>query len=251
MKIQLLSDLHNEFYRTEQPPLIDETMADVVVLVGDIGVGIEGLCWAESEGGRLAKPILYVAGNHEFYHHDIALLDEMRGFSADCKWLRFLENDELVIDGVRFLDCTLWTDYKIAGDPVISMMEVQQNLSDHHVISNGDRLFLPEDALRRHQHSIAWLKNCLSKPFIGKTVVITHHAPHEVCKHPMFPINTIAAAFISDLSELVALADIWCFGHTHSNLDVSVGECRIIANQRGYPLENVPDYDPRLVITID
>ena len=251
MKIQLLSDLHNEFYRTEPPPLIDETAADVVVLVGDIGVGIDGLRWAESEGERIAKPILYVAGNHEFYHHDIALLAEMRNFAAVCEWVRFLENDELVIDGVRFLGCTLWTDYQIAGDPVISMMQVQQGISDHHVISNGEGLFMPEDALRNHQRSRAWLKKYLSQPFVGKTVVITHHAPHKVCAHPSFPINAISSAFMSDLSELVTLADVWCFGHTHSNLDVSVGGCRIIANQRGYPLEIVPDYDPRLVITVD
>jgi len=39
MKIQLLSDLHNEFYRGDIPPEISQTDADLVVLAGDIGVG--------------------------------------------------------------------------------------------------------------------------------------------------------------------------------------------------------------------
>lgn len=65
--------MHNEFYRPDPPPSIDDTDADLIVLAGDIGVVLDGLRWAVDEAGRLGKSILYVAGNHEFYHHDIAL----------------------------------------------------------------------------------------------------------------------------------------------------------------------------------
>lgn len=65
MKIQVLSDLHTEFGDLFVP----ETNADVVVFAGDIGVGIDGLKWIESQ--EIDKPIIYVLGNHEFYNHDI------------------------------------------------------------------------------------------------------------------------------------------------------------------------------------
>ncbi len=250
MKIQLLSDLHNEFFRPDSPLPIEQTEADIVILAGDIDVGLQGLHWARDEAVRLGKTLLYVAGNHEFYHHDIDLLDEMRAFAAGCDELHFLENDELIIDAVRFIGCTLWTDYRAAGDQVLSMIEVQQALSDHYVISNGERLFLPEDALKLHLKSRSWLEEKLSHPFDGKTVVVTHHAPHLLCQHPSFPLNAMATAFLSDLSELVEMADVWCFGHTHSNLDQYAGECRIISNQRGYPGEGVKGFNLRGVIAI-
>jgi predicted phosphodiesterase len=208
------------------------------------------LKWAASEVERLGTRILYVAGNHEFYHHDLSLMDEMRDFAAKNEGVELLENDCLTIGGVRFFGCTLWTDYQAVGDPVMSMLEVQRSLNDHHVIRNGERLFLPEDALRIHQDSRAWLQEGLAESFDGKTVVVTHHGPHLLCKHPAFPMNAIGTAFLSDLSGLVEQADVWCFGHTHANLDVQVGKCRLVSNQRGYPAEGVGDYNPAFTLTV-
>ena len=65
MKFHILNDLHIEF-EDFVPPATD---ADVVILAGDIGVGMEGLRWAEAR--FLNKPVTYVPGNHELYHHDI------------------------------------------------------------------------------------------------------------------------------------------------------------------------------------
>lgn len=249
MKVQLLSDLHNEFY-SQRAPLIETTEAEIVILAGDIDVGLAGLRWATDEANRLRKPVVYVLGNHEYYHHDIDLLGEMRDFARGNGTVHFLENDELIIGGIRFLGCTLWTDYQAVGDPVISMMEVQQKLNDHHVVTKGERNFLPEDALKIHLESRAWLAEKLSDSFDGKTVVVTHHAPHLLCSHPSFPMNAIGTAFLSDLSPLVEKADVWCFGHTHANLDVRVGKCRLVSNQRGYPLEGVKGFDPEFVLDV-
>ena len=72
MKLHILNDLHIEFEDFE-PPATD---ADVVVLAGDIGVGMEGLRWAEDRFPD--KPVIYVPGNHEFYHHDITLIEALK-----------------------------------------------------------------------------------------------------------------------------------------------------------------------------
>ncbi len=44
--------------------------------------------------------------------------------------------------------------------------------------------------------------------------------------------------------------DVWVYGHTHSNLDMSVLNTRIVSNQAGYPSENVKDFDDRFVLTL-
>jgi predicted phosphodiesterase len=61
MKIRILSDLHLEF-RHWTPPEAD---ADVIVLAGDIHVGIHGVEWARRSFPL--NPVVYVPGNHEFY----------------------------------------------------------------------------------------------------------------------------------------------------------------------------------------
>ena len=72
MKLQVLNDLHIEFEDFDPPA----TEADVVILAGDIGVGLEGLRWAEDWFPD--RPVIYVPGNHEFYHHDLVLIDELK-----------------------------------------------------------------------------------------------------------------------------------------------------------------------------
>lgn len=251
MKIQPLSDLHNEFFRARAPvPPITDSDADVVVLAGDIDTGIAGLKWAAAEADRLGKGVVYVAGNHEFYHHDIALVDRLREFAAAHERIHFLERDAVVIGGVRFLGCTFWTDYRAAGDPILAMLEVRRRLNDHYQIRKRPHLFLPEDALDLHELSRAWLQSQLAQPFDGKTVVVTHHGPSPVCHPPQFAIDALASAFWSDLTDLVERADVWCFGHTHHNIDVQVGKCRLVANQRGYPKEGTRGYRPGLVIEL-
>ncbi len=77
MKLHILNDLHLEFEDFE-PPATD---AEVVILAGDIGVGMGGLHWAEHRFP--GKPVIYVPGNHEFYRHDLTLIDELTTQAPD------------------------------------------------------------------------------------------------------------------------------------------------------------------------
>src|ERR1035437_9712065 len=107
MKIRQLSDIHLE----TGPFTYEDQGEDVVVLAGDIDVGTAGIEWAKT----IPKPVIYVSGNHEHWGQDIyENLVAMR-LAAKGSNVHFLENDEvnLTINGetVRFLGCTLWTDY--------------------------------------------------------------------------------------------------------------------------------------------
>lgn len=56
------------------------------------------------------KPILWAAGNHEFYDYDWGRsLGDMRN-AAKQQGIHFLENNSITIGGVDFLGTTLWTD---------------------------------------------------------------------------------------------------------------------------------------------
>jgi predicted phosphodiesterase len=62
VRIQYFSDLHLEFGEFELPP----PDAEVIVAAGDIGVGLDGFNWLIKQ----QRPVVYVAGNHEFYAHE-------------------------------------------------------------------------------------------------------------------------------------------------------------------------------------
>jgi predicted phosphodiesterase len=234
-----------------EPPTVD---ADVVVLAGDVGLGTAGVQLARRwwEG----RPVLFVAGNHEYYRHALpALTGELRA-AASGSAVRVLENDEVVLDGVRFLGCTLWSDFLAAGPEEMerSMAVCARLLNDYEVItwSEKGRTLRPEDTRALHAASRRWLTERLAVAHDGPTVVITHHAPLVRVNPPSPTHRALLGAFASDLSGLVECdgVDLWIYGHLHRAADLDVGGTRVLSNPRGYPHEPVEDFDPALVVEV-
>ncbi len=242
MKIQLASDLHLEFFQHDWPGerLIGPVPgADVLVLAGDIANGADPFrLFADWPSHPERVPIIMVAGNHEFYGHAIEPMRTKMKEGAALNNIHFLENESVVIGGVRFLGATLWTDYKLRSDRNQSQqMEVaERSLNDHRLIRTGRSCFSAQDALDRHEASRAWLVSEFVKPFQGKTVVITHHGPHPLSVHPKYVGNPLNSAFVSDLTDVVRHADLWLHGHVHDGFDYQIGNCRVVANPAGYVL---------------
>ena len=249
---QIASDLHISPYKVIELPILPSR---VIILAGDIAEGLKGLEFAEKIAQEHHKLVVYVPGNHEYYRHNyIELQTEMRLFAEQPENIIFLDNDVIELNGTRFIGSTLWTDYKLDGRyPVARVMEVIEGcLNDHRLIKFGqEERFTTEHALALHRHAREFLECELAKNYSGQTVVITHHAPSLKCAHPHFAVDEIAGAFISDMDDLVKKADLWIFGHTHSNVDIQIGKCRLVSNQLGYSSERLPaPYRPDLLIDL-
>jgi len=247
MKLHILNDLHIEF-EDFAPPATD---ADVEVLAGDIGVGVEGLRWAEYRFPE--RPVIYVPGNHEFYHHDIALVDELKAKAPDH--IHILNDDQVIIDGVRFLGSILWTDFALFGeaDRFFAMQQARLQMTDFSIIQNNSQRFTPEDAIRLHTASRDWLTDMLAEPFDGKTVVVTHHAPSSQSVHPRYANDLLTPAFASKLENLMEgdRAALWIHGHMHESYDYEIYGTRVACNPRGYaPNALNPDFRPDWLIVI-
>nr|WP_324292376.1 metallophosphoesterase [uncultured Rhodoferax sp.] len=191
--------------------------ADVLVLAGDIANGVQACQLSE----HWPTPVIYVAGNHEFYGHSMEpIYNQLRESAALSQGrFHFLENDSVVIKDVRFLGATLWRDYRLHSgqekSQKRSMDYAGKSLNDHFLIRWGRHLFRPEDALARHDISRNWLTSELAKPFDGQTVVVSHHGPHPLSVHHRYAGNELNAAFMSDLSYLLTGVDLWLHGHVH------------------------------------
>jgi predicted phosphodiesterase len=237
MKFALYSDLHLEFSRSANwvPPELD---VDVVLLAGDIHTGSSGLDWAgKTFASWKSRPeVLYLPGNHEFYNANYDALIEV--FRTPRPGVVALDQSVLSwtpVTGpsVRLLGCTLWSDFALHGSSKIS--------------------FHKEQARLQMNDYLAWLDLELSKPWDGRTVIVTHNAPHPDCVEERYRGSAISPAFVSDLRWLMRKhrIDLWCFGHTHGNCDFKAKEgCRIVSNQMGYPGEGVLGFRPELVIEI-
>jgi predicted phosphodiesterase len=251
VRLRVLSDLHLERGDTDGLAVGD---ADVIVLAGDIAVGTDGIAWARRWAD--GRPVLYVAGNHEFYGHALPdLTAELRG-AAHGSSIHVLENDEVVLDGVRFLGCTLWSDFEFDGAEhrELAMRVCERAVTDYRLIRHGaeDRPLRAADTRALHLSSRRWLEQRLAEPHDGPTVVITHHSPYIQWRPAEIALRLVAGAFVSDLAALMGgeRAAAWIYGHTHRVTDRNVDGTRLLSNPRGYPDELVAGFDAGLVIEI-
>jgi predicted phosphohydrolase len=235
MKLQIASDLHLEFLQRRFPGerlILPAPDADMVVLACDIANGTQAI----ELFNDWPVPVLYIAGNHEFYGAQLEKVRADLRAAAAGTCITFLDNDSAEFAGVRFLGSTLWTDYRLERNRTQRqlMENAELRLSDHFTIKCANGPFTAERALSEHALSRAWLERELAKPYDGKTVVISHHGPHPLSVHPRYIGQALNAAFVSDLSDLLAKARLWIHGHVHDSFDYCVSSCRVVANPAGY-----------------
>lgn len=234
MKIHILSDLHTEFADFSPP----DTDSDVVVLAGDIGVGLGGIEWAAKQFPK--QPVIYVPGNHEYYDHDTSLIDEIIKRSPPN--IHVLNDDKITLDGVRFVCSTLWTDFKLHGDGEawFARQQAKQEMTDFTSIKHRGLRFTPDDSVELHKASRTWIESELEDSFEGATVVVTHHLPAMMSIAKRFGNDPLNAAFASRLEDVMEKyqPELWIHGHTHVPCDYDLFKTRVICNPRGYPREN-------------
>lgn len=113
------------------------------------------------------------------------------------------------------------------------------------------RLLTAEDTLARHWVDRDWLRRELeiTPPGARPTVVVTHHAPHRKSVADRYRKDWLTPAFVTDLPSSFFNGEpiwveglrhysggpaLWVHGHTHTSFDYACGNCRVIANPRGY-----------------
>ena len=265
VNIQLLSDLHLESNPHFKP--VPLPGADLLVLAGDIGsyqdgslltdLGIADFGLARFSplpvaqgGGGWPTPVLFLPGNHEYDGLDFDEADLRLRESCARLGLTWLERETVVLQGVRFIGCTLWTDFDAlttaqaqAGADITLGEQLKTRekafraanfyLKKNHALRNGQPM-LAEDLRAEGLKSQAWLRQALAQPFDGPTVVVTHFAPSLLSADPRYGITPGTAGFCNALDDLLPLATLWLHGHLHCNNDYVRHGCRVVANPLGY-----------------
>jgi len=252
-KLWVLSDLH--FEHEDVPPALEiPADADVCVLPGDL-LNRGGQRSLDYLAAQVAPhmPVVFVPGNHEYYGSGIAEGRHLMR-SARLPGVHVLDDALCVIDGVRFVGATLWTDFLFGGSREWNAHAAQGLMNDYKAIALQKRPWKrlsPTDTERMHWASRRFIEDALRMRHDGPTVVVTHHAPHPGSIHPRYEGSGLNAAFVSDLTEMITHfePDLWLHGHVHDGVDYHVGGTRVVANPKGYGNEN-PGFDPKFVIDL-
>lgn len=248
MKILVLSDLHCEF----RPFAPAQGSADVVVLAGDTNIGPLGVVWAKQNLTQV--PVLYLAGNHEYYHHTLpGLLPELREEARGSNII-VMEQNSAEIGGVRFLGCTLWTDLALFSDSRKGAAAAAMSINDFQLIQvePQKRKLEPLDVIKMHEESLRWLAEELSVGDPARTVVLTHHAPSARSLPAGGDEADWSASYASNLESFVQefAPALWIHGHTHQSSDYLLGKTRVVCNPRGYPGQEDHGFDPGKIVEI-
>lgn len=257
MKLAICSDLHLEFGTIN---LTNDGGADVLILSGDICLAAElsprdvnNIMGEATHSARYHAffqrcaeqfaHVIYVAGNHEHYHGDIATSHmRLKDNLAYLTNVHVLEKETFELEDVTFVCGTLWTDMN-REDP-ITIQRIRGYMNDYRIIEDSSEVvnyrtyenkdkpigvsdeewlalpfeervvakfrtrpakFSPEKSVFEHKQMLFAIARCIeSTPEPQKIVVVGHHAPCKLSTKPQYQGDVIVnGAYSSDLSEFI------------------------------------------------
>ena len=241
MKIQYASDLHLEFADNWRILKQEEPMnvcGDILVLAGDIGyLGDDNYQthpfwdWASEN----YQQVIVALGNHEFYKfynlssmHD-GLIGEIRPN------IHYYFNAVVHIQDIDIIVSTLWANITLE-DAYIT----EHSVTDFRRILYGEDILTFADFNREHKRCLEFIKQSVANSSAKHKIVVTHHVPSFQLMSPEFQGSRINGAFTVELADYIATSgiDYWIYGHSHRNIDKTIGSTRCVCNQFGYAFHN-------------
>lgn len=241
MTIQYASDLHLEFGENSKwlkdNPLIPS--ADILVLAGDIGyLGDANYKthpfwdWASAN----YKRGIVVPGNHELYKFfDINELQE--AWTLDIRHnIRAYYNSVIALDEeTDLIVSTLW-----AKIPPSEEYLTEHCVSDFKRIRNGEHRLSSQRFNDEHERCRRFIEKSVADSIAKNIIVATHHVPSFELMADEFKGSSINGAFTVELGNYIVNSRIsyWIYGHSHRNIDMTIGNTKCVSNQLGYVFQN-------------
>ena len=237
MKIQYASDLHLEFRENwrilkQEDPM--DVRGDILVLAGDIGyLGDDNYQthpfwdWASEN----YQQVIVALGNHEFYKfYDLSSMHD--GLVGEIRPnVHYYYNAVVRLQDVDLIVSTLWAHIDLK-DAYLT----EHCVTDFRRILYGENILTSADFNHEHNRCLDFIKRSVSESDADHKIVITHHVPSFQLMSPEFAGSQINGAFTVELADYIEGSgiDYWIYGHSHRNIDKTIGTTRCVSNQFGY-----------------
>lgn len=241
------------------PPEMDSDLDTAFIVAGDIWLEGRFVLRLNSEGdswikkmSRQFKYVIVVLGNHDYWDRNI--LDEPKRLKAaiadqGLTNVFLLENDVVVLDQVKFVGSTLWTDYnKHDNYTMMAACNPVTQYKDYQYIKFGAnyRKIKPQDIYQIHSQSACFLfQNVKRDNPEQKVIVVTHMAPSSQSIAPKYrepkwkELNYLYYTSLENrILEEGQDIDYWFHGHMHHTTQYHIGHPIVILNARGHGIEN-------------
>lgn len=235
MKLWIVSDIHADslYWVPSRVP-----QHDVMIIAGDVDKAAGD---TEQTLLMLAQwspaPIVFVPGNHDVHDAALDVWDRNIEDLLDRGIHVLSSGQSTIINGVRFVGATLWTDFELVADRYASEAWAAQHMPEYLHVWKGDGSdnIWPSDTRSAHRQHRQAIEAVLAVPHPGPTVVVTHHAPSPRSILGRLP-GVADASFASDLEGMITRyrPAMWVHGHLHKAVDCVIGDTRIVCNPRGY-----------------
>ena len=268
MTIDILSDLHLDFYFSKKPRAEavqsvyghiftnnqKRKVGDILVIAGDLGhyntQNIRVLELIKEVFGY--KHIVCVLGNHDYYlldnasknnyrHKSLNRVEKMRERINEIDGMYCLDGNIIEIEGVHIGGCDGWYDgeyirkhfnKKSEGymNTHVSMLW-QRTMADAHYIFGMDW----QPYAKQEKDKIEKIYKCVD-------IMITHVNPSTEKEHTdkMYRNEDTTGYFTFDGLKYLKEGSMkyWIYGHTHTVAEHEIDGVKCICNPMGYPSES-------------
>jgi predicted phosphodiesterase len=257
LDIQIVSDVHAEFWAKKQKFNFIKPSAPILALLGDI------CCCGSDDDFEIFKRfilellpsyehIIVVPGNHEYYFNpdkkttQPTIANTIDGIDAKIKAyfkltspkLHYLNNSTLKLTSGKqsyyIIGTTLWS-----WIPENQRSVIQNSMNDYQFIYtyDGKKInkltsnYITDKHLKNYKYIRTQVNK--AKKTSGKVIVLTHHKPYL---SDTYNPTSLDVAYESDLSDLFLYPIVlWAYGHTHIADNSMHGKTWFYSNPKGYP----------------
>ena len=197
------------------------------------------------------RQVLIVPGNHEYYNYCDVMERGLQWRWMFKKNVGYYQNQVICIDDTDFVLTTLWSQINPSDEYF-----VWKGMNDFRQIKFNEKLLQVEEFNHMHKVCIDFIRKSVEESIAKHIVVVTHHLPTFQVVAPQHKDSVLNSAFASEYGDMINnnRIDAWIYGHSHTNIDVEIGNTRVLSNQMGYVFENehlMNGFDPEKYIDID
>lgn len=257
LDIQIVSDIHAEFWGKKTKFNFIKPSAPILALLGDI------CCCASDDDFEIFKRfimevlpyyenIIMVSGNHEYYFNpskktiQATSANTMEAVDAKIKAffketspkLHYLNNSSMKLTVGK-------TTYLIVGSTLWSWIpeeqreNIQTTMNDYQYcyVSEGKKVrrINATDIANKHLKNYKYIRSQITKARKAgqKVIILTHHKPYL---SPTYNAESLDVAYESDLTSLMkSPVVLWGYGHTHVADNSWIDKTQLYSNPKGYP----------------
>ena len=175
---------------------------------------------------------IIIPGNHELYKSfDINALNE--GWQLEIRSnVRVCYNCVIPLaPSIDLIASTLWEKIHPYDE-----YQTERGVTDFHRIRNGQFRLSAQRFNQEHKRCREFIERSVAESQAKHIIVASHHVPSFELMADEFKGSPINGAFTSELGDFIASSRIkyWIYGHSHRNINKTIGNTRCICNQLGY-----------------